>query len=267
MDRIWTFSPFERHVRALGIAGTALAVLGTKIWLIALYGSPTPFWDQWVGEAAHTFVPYFNGTLTFADLLAPHNEHRIGLSRAATLGLTVATGRWDPILQMLLNAAVHTTAIALLMIVLSRPLGAAGTLLLAAFALPLFAIPFGWENLLWAFQLPFYLLLLLVLLSLYMLTSSRAWTFRWWIGTLLAVLTYFCIASGALTLLAFVVLAGLQMLAGQRKGARELAGAGLHLAIAIVILADVRSVSASGQLGVRSIAEWLTAIFTVRVGR
>jgi hypothetical protein len=54
----------------------AAIILGSKFWLISVFGSPTPFEDQWDAEAAWLFKPYVEGTLRIGDLLAPHNEHR-----------------------------------------------------------------------------------------------------------------------------------------------------------------------------------------------
>ena len=53
----------------------ALVGIGAKCWMIARYGSPTPFWDQWDAEAAGLYPNFLSGTLHFSDLIAPHNEH------------------------------------------------------------------------------------------------------------------------------------------------------------------------------------------------
>ena len=50
-----------------------LIVLGAKLWVIRLYGSDLPFWDQWV-EANRCFRPWMAGQLTAHDLFAPHNK-------------------------------------------------------------------------------------------------------------------------------------------------------------------------------------------------
>jgi hypothetical protein len=63
----------------------ALVVIGAKCWMIACYGSPTPFWDQWDAEAAGLYPNFLSGTLNFSDLIAPHNEHRILMTRLWSL--------------------------------------------------------------------------------------------------------------------------------------------------------------------------------------
>jgi hypothetical protein len=39
-DNLWLIYP---------LAG-ALVVIGAKLWLVARYGNPTPYWDQWDAE-------------------------------------------------------------------------------------------------------------------------------------------------------------------------------------------------------------------------
>src|SRR5580693_913725 len=73
-------------------------VLGAKLWVVQLYGSPLPLWDQWY-EARSFFVPFVEGHLTVADFFAPANEHRILFTRLLDLGVICLNGRWEPLLQ------------------------------------------------------------------------------------------------------------------------------------------------------------------------
>jgi hypothetical protein len=118
-------------------------------------------------------------------------------------------------------------------------------LFFAAFALLFWAVPFGWDNTLGGFQTQFYGLILLSVLSL-QLTCAPAWSVRWALGTLLAVLAYFSMASGALILPAAIAVACVQMATGRRAGARELAGIALHAVLALALLRDALSFSPHG---------------------
>src|ERR1051325_6173985 len=189
--------------RLAAIAGCLLAILGFKILLIARLGSPTPFWDQWA-EAFSVYLPYLSHTLTLDHLLAFHNEHRLLLTRATALALLVLNGAWDPLVQMLVGALVHVAAIAFLLIALGRMLEVRALTFLLVFALVFYAVPFGWDNTLSGFQVQFYFLLLLSVLSLILLSRAKAWSAEWLIGTVLAALGYFSIASGALILPAVI---------------------------------------------------------------
>ena len=226
----------------LALAGCLAAVLGAKILLIARLGIPTPYWDQWDAEAAGLYLPWMEGRLDAAHWFAFHNEHRLVLTRASALALMRLTGSWDPIVQMLLNALVHVAAIGLLIALLGRLLDLARFLFLAAFTLLFFAVPFGWDNTLGGFQLQFYGLILLSVLSLHLI-GAPAWSARWGFGTLLAALAYFAMASGALILPAAIALATLQIAFGRRNGARELAGIALHAVITLALLRDALSFS------------------------
>jgi hypothetical protein len=253
----------QAPARLLALAGCLLAIAGAKIWLIVAYGSAIPFWDQWDAEWARLFRPYLAGTLGFSDLVAPHNEHRILLTRLAALGSLLASGRWDAILQMLFNVAVHTAAAGVLFVLLSRSLDPAGALLLAVFTLALFAVPLGWENTLSGFQLQFYLLVLLVPVSLTLLGASTAFSARWWLGTAVATSSYFSIAAGAFTLPASIALALAQFACGHRRGRAEIAGLGLHAIIAALLLTDVPAVAGHAPLKAQSASEWIAAVLAL----
>jgi hypothetical protein len=214
----------EAAIRTLAIVGCLLAILGAKIWLIAAYAVEMPYLDQWIGEAQSIYLPYLKGTLTLSDFFALHFEHRIVFTRALALALLILNGSWDPILGMLVNALVHLAVIALILMVARPRLGLGDFLLFTAFVLLIFAVPLGWNNTLWAFQLQFYALPLLSALSLICLYDAAAWTVRWWLGTAFALAAYLAMASGALTLPALLALAALQFVLGQRRGRSEASG-------------------------------------------
>jgi hypothetical protein len=243
-------------LRALGSAGALAIILGAKLWLVANYGSSTPFWDQWVGEARQLYRPYLTGELSLGSLFAAHNEHRIFLTRLIALALFIVEGRWDPIMQTLVNAVIHSVGIGALVFMLSRTLDAARALLLAVLAALMFALPFGWANTLVGFQTPFYLLVLLAPASLWILYASAAWTTRWWLGTLVGILSYFTIASGALTLPAFAVIAAIQLGLGQRRGRGEVLGLLAHIALAAIILWDVSALPPPEEIQAKSLVNW-----------
>ena len=243
----------------LALAGCLAAILGAKILLIARLGIPTPYWDQWDAEAAGLYLPWLEGRLDAAHWLAFHNEHRLVLTRASALALLWLTGSWDPIVQMLFNASMHVAAIGLLIALLGRLLDLPRFLLLAAFALLFFAVPFGWDNTLGGFQLQFYYLILLSVLSLH-LVCAPAWSPCWVVGTVLAVLAYFAMASGALILPAAIGLVALQIAVGRRSGTRELAGVLLHAALTLALLHDALGFAPHGTASIgAAIASFLVS--------
>src|SRR5580658_10373131 len=66
----------------------ALAFLPALIPFVAIarYGVNIPFGDEW-DMAGPLFIKLAHGTLTFADIVAQHNEHRIAMTRLIVLAV------------------------------------------------------------------------------------------------------------------------------------------------------------------------------------
>jgi hypothetical protein len=252
----------ERCVSLIVCASLA-TILGAKLVLIAGVGSMTPFWDQWDAEAAFLYKPYLEGTLRFSDLVAPHNEHRILWSRLLSLALLELNGRWDPVLQMIVNAFIHVAALGVMMRLLGRALEPWGKALLAVFTALVFALPFGWENTLAGFQSQFCLLLLFSFLCFQAGFDAEGLSLRWWAAVALAIGAFFSLASGALTLLALMSLHGLQIIARQRSGWREWVAAGLGLMVVAIILAHVPTLDRHAALKAHSIKDFISGVVTI----
>jgi hypothetical protein len=225
----------ELAVRWLAVAGCVIAILGAKLWLIAAYGSNVPFWDQW-DEGSSLYLPYLAGKLSIADIFAAHNEHRIAIARLMHLAQFVAVGSWQPVLETIIAALVHSAAAGLTVAMLARSLKDADVLLLSVFGALLFAVPVGWSNTLVGFQVQFYLLILLAPATIWILAPSTAFSLRWLAGTLLAISAYFTVASGALTIAACASITLLQLVFGLRRGRIEWIGLLAHVAIFATML-------------------------------
>ena len=86
-----------------------LTVVWAKALVLLQHPVPVPFWDQWDGEGAMLYIPWWHDGLTWRQMFALHNEHRIFFSRLLAVALLVLNGQWDPHLQILVNA-VHPGA-------------------------------------------------------------------------------------------------------------------------------------------------------------
>jgi hypothetical protein len=209
-----------------------LLVLGSKLGLIEWFGTSTPFWDEW-SALGTLFKNFLNGDLHPADLLAAYNEHRILLTRLVALGLFEASGYWDPGQEMIVNAAIHSVVTVMIAASLARILDREKFVLVVLLTGLLGAIPFGWENTLMGFNTHFYLLIGLSMASLLAVSPAAAWSARWWAGTALAIGSFFCLASGALTTAAAAGLCLLQILRGVRSGRREWLGVLAHIGLTV----------------------------------
>ena len=193
-----------------------LVVVGARLWLVFLYGSPVPFMDQWDGEGATLFKPWLEGTLRLSDLFQPHNEHRIVLSRLLALGLLALNGQWDAQLQMAVNALLCGAMAVLIAVALVKLFGPdLRTLIVLAVGLWA-ALPYGHENTLWAFESSFYFLLFFSLVAIWGLALHPLFSWRWWTGAAGLVLACLSMASGFFAALALLGLSALRLITRRR---------------------------------------------------
>jgi len=189
------------------LAALFLVVLGAKLWIVQLYGSPLPLWDQWY-EADDFFRPWVEGHLTWQILFAPDNGHRILFTRLLDLTVIELNGRWEPMLQMTVNALLHTVYVCALAFCLWDFMGRKNGWFVCLLLTPFFAFPYAGENAIWAITLE-YLLDLFSLVTVVILGFTKPGSRWWWFGLAVAVMGLFTMASG---LLAPVAVGGLAVL-------------------------------------------------------
>lgn len=224
------------------LAAVACTVLGAKLVAIGALGSPVPLADQWDGEAANLYAPYLRGSLSFADLLAPHNEHRILVFRVLALLHLELAGEWNTRLEMILGAIVDTAVITWLASLLMPLVAPQRRVLLASFVAFVFAFPI-YENALWGFQDQVYLSLLFGIAALVALSSALPFSGRWFCGLAAAILAYFSFATGVATILAAVGFVVVQLVTGarERRGREFVAVAVLASIVLAMVLWAVSS--------------------------
>ncbi len=220
----------KRLVPLLQFTAFASALLGLKLWLIHSYGNDVPYWDQWDGEAARLYIPFLRGELSWGELFAPHNEHRIFTTRVLGLLLLQLNGLWSPLLEMAVNAVLHVFALGTAVWLMSKAVGKGALAPLLLFTLLLFAIPFGWENTLAGFQAQFYFVLLFSVLSLWWLVVAEAMSRWWWVGVASTIAAYFSLASGVFALAAAAIVLLIRAAIVSRRW-QELVGALLLLVL------------------------------------
>jgi hypothetical protein len=223
----------SRWRSALWLTMLFLVVFSAKLLLMRDNPSRAPFWDQWDSEAAVLFVPFNDNSLSWRTMFDFHNEHRVFFSRLLALGLLAMNGQWDPRLEQVANAAMHSLT-AVLLSAMFWMAGERRRLDLLVFASAVtFALPFGWENTLIGFQSAFYFLILFSLLALWLTTASRPGTGPWWLGWSCAVCGLFTAAGGVITPAAIAGVAALKF-AGDRREWRE---AVINVGAAAVVMA------------------------------
>src|SRR5208283_2608210 len=174
---------------SLWLAALFLMVLGAKLRLVQLYGSPLPLWDQWY-EAALFLRPWMEGHLTWQAFFAPDNGHRIFCTRLLDWIVIQLNGRWEPLVQMTFNALIHTTFVCGLAWCLWDFLGRKNGWFTCFLLAPFFALPYAGENAIWAINLE-YVLDLFSLAALAGLGFARPGSRWWWLGWAAAVMSLF----------------------------------------------------------------------------
>jgi hypothetical protein len=217
---------------AMWLSALFLIVLGAKLWVVQLYGTALPWWDQWT-EANVFFRPWVEGHLTIHDWFAAHNEHRIFFTRLLDLTVIQLNGRWEPMLQMTVNAFIHAGFACTLAFYLWDFLGRKNGWLVCSLLAPFFALPYGAENTTWAFNSQAYLMCLFALATLVGLGFGKTGGWRWWLGLTAAGMGLFTMAGGLLAPMAVAGLILLRAIKARRLGKEAL----ITLAASLMIVA------------------------------
>ena len=198
----------------------ALVPLAFLIWVVVQYAVDVPFMDQW--ELVPLLEKTYHGDLTFHDLWAQHNEHRIIFPQLIMLLLARLT-HWNIHYELAVNITFALGIFAVFAYqvkITGRRRGVArlpGAI--PAISLIVFSIS-QFENWLWGWQLQMFLNLLAVAGGIVLLANDP---FRWWkfaAAALLGIVATYSFANGALfwpigLLLLLIVKTG----AGKRRAA------------------------------------------------
>ncbi len=164
----------RRGAGAAAVCGVYALLIGVLVpaALIEQYAVNVPIWDEWVSP--HFWAAYHAGTLTWRDVVAVHNDHRIATTRLIMLGLHALLGQWNLVAEMTTSAVLLGMAIGVLGYTLRRIGVAAPTVLLLSVLL---SSPVQGWNFLMGFQLQMFTLLLGVVVALCAVVLDRR--LRW----------------------------------------------------------------------------------------
>jgi len=185
-------------------AGTALVVFAARLHEIHVYAGDVPFNDQWIIEAQQIIAPWLEGTLRPWDFFTPHFEHLPVWTRLLSWLQVVTTGRWDPLVQMTVNAGLHTLFIWLAARWTWQTMPRRAAAFITAFLLLGGALPHAWENIAWGFQSQFPLALIFIFLHLRGTCSHPPGSRGWWLAQGAGAAGLFTLASAWLAPLAVV---------------------------------------------------------------
>jgi hypothetical protein len=250
--------------QAVPVVALFLTIVVGRAVFVSLFAESIPFADQWDAEGINLLKPWLEGSLGWADLVAPHNEHRIFFTRLLSLALFEANqGQWDNLVVAYANTMVYAAASTLLYLTL-RP-GLESHLARAALSLGLIAlawIPYAYENTLVGFQNQFYLMTAFataaVVIAARVEDSPRLVPL-----TVIAVtLCYLTMASG---LLAGIAAAGVLLLrwwTGRIRVSRAIIGVGILMLCAILFFFAIPRIENHASLKAPDVIAWLRVTVT-----
>jgi len=195
MQKIFKHKLIPQIATAL-IAALIAAPILLNLLFIYRYGVNCVFWDQW--NIVPLFDKLYSGNLSFADLFAQHNEHRILLPRLAMLGLGSLT-HYNTKAEMYFAWFLLCITCFILFKLFVRLFGFS-KLSMAKF-IPVVWLVFGlrqYDNLLWGFQLVYFMVVLFFLLAVYLLAESKRFDWRFGLAILCGLASTFSLAGGLL---------------------------------------------------------------------
>ncbi|HEX2862559.1 MAG TPA: hypothetical protein VHN79_13010, partial [Lacunisphaera sp.] len=155
-------------------------------------------------EAQQIIEPWLNGTLRPWIFFTPHFEHLPVWTRLLSWLQVALTGRWDPLVQMTVNAAFHCTFVWLAVRWVWQSLSFRQAGFATLVVLLGGALPFAWENIAWGFQSQFPLALIFLFLHVHGASHFPAGSRKWWLAQAAALAGLFTLASMWLAPLAIV---------------------------------------------------------------
>lgn len=244
---------------AAWLAALFLVVLGAKLWVVQLYGSPMWLWDQWY-EVLQFFKPWLEGRATGLDYFEPYNEHRIFCTRMLDMGVIVANGRLEPLLQMTVDCFIYAGYVCALAFCLWDFLGRKSGGLICCLLMPFFALPYAGENTIWAFDSQAYFQGVFSLATLVWMGFNPVSNWRWWLGLFCAVIGLFTMASGLLAPAAVAGLAILRMIKRRQFERNDFITLGVGMVVAILGKCLLAPFPADEPLKAHSLAQFGAAL-------
>ena len=149
------------------IALTAIP-LAALIALMCYYASDIPYGDEWI--VASLLKKYHAGTLTFRDLFAQHNEHRILTGKIIMLCNAIFFG-WNMYFELALNVLFAAGSSIIIYCALEKSSLPSSKKMLLYFTCACVIFSFSQQhNLMWGFQVTTFLSICLNLSAVYLLT-------------------------------------------------------------------------------------------------
>lgn len=238
----------------IAVAATMLAA-GMVLSYVLAFGVDVPINDDW--DLLETSLAWHEQGIDLERLVAPHNEHCLAISRLSTHTILSATGgSFRTVLAF--NALLAVASVGVLAWFVRRwPLATGPRVALLAGIAVLVTSWCQWQNWLWSFQTPWFLLPLLVALGSVAAARLQAPLAAAAVAGTTAIAAIFCQANGLLVGLALVPAVILRLRTEPRRAA--LIAGGVYASLAATALGLGLSLLGKGPGGTGGAAHLLAS--------
>lgn len=144
------------------------------LFFVRQHGVDIPFWDDW--DETPLVVAFYHGTLTFADLWAPHNEHHILTSRLTLFGLDLLLHGGNSVSRIFIGIVAALLTLGGLVVLAFRLLDERSALILTAVFSAILFSSAQFENWVWGFQIGWFYVNAALVWSIVLLSNrTRRW--------------------------------------------------------------------------------------------
>lgn len=176
------------------------------LYSIHKYGVNVLFMDEW--EMVPLVEKHIDGTITFTDLFAQHNEHMPLFPRIVMLGIIELT-KFNSVDEMYFSWILSVLAFALIikMYMYGKYSNfSISSLLLFLPVSSLFFTPRQYENILWGWEIEWYMVVLGVIVSVYFLNKADKVDYNFLIALISGIVASFSTMNGLLVWVLGVVI-------------------------------------------------------------
>lgn len=190
----WIFAD-DRQRRAIAVAAGLLGALVVLFW-VGSFGVNVPIADDW--DHVSTSVRWHDHGIDATSLLIPHNEHCLAIPKLVSHAILKASGGNYRAVLFLNAALAIVTLVIVLAFVSHSPLQPPALAVVAAAIAALMSAWCQWQNWIWAFQTPWFLLPLILVAAAVTIARTRSIRLAVAATAAATVLGPLCMANGIL---------------------------------------------------------------------
>lgn len=164
--------------RTVGLIAFFIVLFGHALW-ISFFGTNVPIADQWDGELIW-YRALVSGHPSWTDLIVPHNEHRIALTRLFNGAIFMILGGWHPIITAYAQIILMASFVGGLCVLLAKYAGK-WSRLAVLFTLITYLLPYSWSNILSGFQNQFSFMIIFAFAGIWLVINGG------WLSVFLAI--------------------------------------------------------------------------------